>query len=186
MSGRLEEARARLEAAEQTVSRWEGKADELTTSLAKAQATVGTAVLERGDLEGASRQIDQMREEVKTARSTIEAAQAARDAAKREVILAEAADLRAEAQQLDEEANKHSERTRELLSALEAHEGGPYSPERRPLGTSVVSSQGYWPTKTEQLRGRAKEARKKATHLERQAQRFQSQAGARGEATRAA
>lgn len=165
-------AQRRLDQATEQVAEWKRREEELAAEVADAEANVGNAALESGDLEQAAARVANLRDQFGAARQTVAAAEAQRVVAQLDAWRAEATDLRAEGKKLDGEADKHSVRTRELLDALREHEGGDYEPSQPSPG--LATDRKLWTPKTEQLRARAQNARTRADDLERQARRQES------------
>lgn len=94
MSRRTDRARSALQDAEAQVAAWERRAEELTSDLATADATIGADALASGNLEAAAAKVSGLRDQLAVARQTVTAAEAQRDAAQCAVWRAEAEDKR--------------------------------------------------------------------------------------------
>lgn len=169
MSRRTDRARSALQDADAQVAAWERRAEELTSDLATAEATIGADALASGDLEAAAAKVSGLRDQLAVARQTVTAAEAQRDAAQCAVWRAEAEDKRDEADRLDHDASKHRAKTQGLLDQLREHEGGPYAPDQPSDDPSVFSDKPRWTPRSVQLARRAEGLRVEAQRLDQQA-----------------
>lgn len=162
----MNRAEKRVEEASEQLKTWKLRDETLREEVATAEASIGSEALASGDLEAAADRLAILRGQSHAASETVKAAEAQLAEAKQERSLAEARDLRTEAAKLEKQAESHAAKTRELLDALEAHEGGRYTPEQPSPGTA--SNLPFWVPRTEQLRAQAENANGKADRLERQ------------------